>query len=68
MLHDFVSTASTQQSLKRIFAKRSQNYVAHEMAVYVRKTGVDSICNNSFPVNVHKAMDHDCNSNSLIMK
>jgi hypothetical protein len=67
-IHDSISLASTQPNWKCTFAKRSQNHVAHEVAAYVRKYGVDSIWNNSFPFNVHSAMDSDCNSDPMIMK
>jgi hypothetical protein len=67
-IYDFISLASTQPNWNCTFAKRSQNRVAHEVVAYVRNHGVDSVWNNSFPFNVHSAIDFDCNSDPMIMK
>jgi hypothetical protein len=67
-LHDFISFANTQQTWECVFAKRAQNSVAHEVAVLVRRSGVDHIWNSNFPVNVTKALALDCNCDSVIMK
>jgi hypothetical protein len=51
-----------------VFAKRSQNSIAHEIAVLVRRSGVDHVWNSNFSVNVTKALAFDCNRDSVIIK
>jgi hypothetical protein len=67
-LHDFISFANSQQTWECVFAKRSQNPVAHEVAVLVRRSGVDHVWNSNFPENLTKALAFDCNRDSVIMK
>jgi hypothetical protein len=51
-LPDFISITPTKQNWKCIFAKHSQNYVVHEVAVSVRKNVVvDSNMEQWFYVN-----------------
>jgi hypothetical protein len=67
-LHDFIAFANSQQTWECVFARRAQNSAADEVAVLVRKSGVDHVWNSNFPEIVTKALAFDCNRDPVIMK
>jgi ribonuclease HI len=62
---DFFHCSSDLPGWECVFVKRQQNNAAHACAEYVRRIGSGTLWNNMFPDQISRALNYDCNHETV---